>query len=266
MSQDVYTHGHHESVLRSHKWRTAENSAAYLVPELGPGQRLLDLGCGPATITSDLSERVAPGFTLGVDAAVSILLDASAEWSRPGLAFGAADAFSLPVPDDTFDVAHAHQVLQHLARPVEALAELGRVLRPGGIVAVRDSDYGTFAWSPADPVLDRWLELYHEVTKHNGGEADAGRFLPGWVTRAGFDEVRVSTSTWTYADPGSREWWGGLWSDRIVSSSFASQAVDYGFSDVSELEEISDAWRRWAEQPDGFFMAPHVEVIARKPL
>jgi ubiquinone/menaquinone biosynthesis C-methylase UbiE len=52
---DTYTHGHHDSVLCSHAWRTAGNSAAYLLGELHPGQRLLDVGCGPGTITLDLA-------------------------------------------------------------------------------------------------------------------------------------------------------------------------------------------------------------------
>src|SRR5204862_1009093 len=57
----TYTHGHHESVLRSHKWRTVENSAAYLAPSLKSGTSVLDLGCGPGTITADIGRRVAPG-------------------------------------------------------------------------------------------------------------------------------------------------------------------------------------------------------------
>ena len=55
-----YTHGHHESVLRSHRWRTAENSAAYLLPHLGPARTLLDVGCGPGTITADLAAPWRP--------------------------------------------------------------------------------------------------------------------------------------------------------------------------------------------------------------
>ena len=51
---DRYTHGHHESVLRSHRWRTAANSCAYLLPHLRPDMSLLDVGCGPGTITADL--------------------------------------------------------------------------------------------------------------------------------------------------------------------------------------------------------------------
>jgi ubiquinone/menaquinone biosynthesis C-methylase UbiE len=72
----TYTHGHHESVLRSHKWRTVDNSAAYLAPRLTSGSSVLDLGCGPGTITADIGARVAPGRVLGIDASANVIEEA----------------------------------------------------------------------------------------------------------------------------------------------------------------------------------------------
>jgi SAM-dependent methyltransferase len=265
---DTYTHGHHESVLRSHRWRTAENSAAYLLGRLEPGMRLLDVGCGPGTITTDLAARVAPGPVIGIDrepgviAEAQLLLDAAAP---ADVEFRTGDVYALEFPSASFDVAHAHQVLRHLTDPVAALSELRRVLRPEGILAVRDSDYGGFVWAPADPLLDRWMALYHDVCRHNGAAADAGRHLLGWARAAGFAEIDPSSSTWTFADPDTRSWWGSLWAERVTSSAFAEQAVAYGLSTPAELEQIAGAWRAWAEHDDAFFAVIHAELIARAP-
>jgi SAM-dependent methyltransferase len=263
---DVYTHGHHESVLRSHRWRTAENSAGYLLGSLHPGQDLLDVGCGPGTITLDLAQRVAPGTVVGIDADPGVLDLARRALTEgaPNVRFTLGDAYALDFADATFDVVHAHQVLQHLSRPVEALAEMRRVLRPDGILAVRDGDYGGFVWWPADPLLTRWLDLYHRVTARNDAEADAGRHLPAWVRAAGFDEATVTTSTWTFADPESRRWWTELWAERTTSSAFAGQAVAYGLSDDDELAAIAGAWRQLGDTSEGFFATLHVEVLARR--
>jgi ubiquinone/menaquinone biosynthesis C-methylase UbiE len=194
MTQDQarYTHGFHGSVLRSHTWRTVENSAAHLLPELKPEHELLDVGCGPGTITAGLAERV--GRVVGVDSADEVLEQARA--AAPGVAFQVADVHELPFPDDSFDVVHAHQVLQHVADPVRALREMRRVCRPGGIVAARDSDYAGFTWFPVLPELEEWNALYHRVARANGGAPDAGRELRAWARQAGFAEVRSSSSTW----------------------------------------------------------------------
>lgn len=265
---DTYTHGHHESVLRSHRWRTAENSCAYLLPHLEPGQRVLDVGCGPGTISVDLARRVGPlGEVVGLDVAADVVALAEAHRAESGaenVRFAVGDVYALDVEDDGFDVVHAHQVLQHLTDPVDALRELRRVLRPGGLLAVRDSDYAAFTWAPADHGLDRWLELYHELTRRNGAEADAGRHLLGWVRAAGFVDVEAGSSTWTFADDEARTWWCGLWADRVVASAFARQALEYGLSTSEELQRLSDAWRAWAAHDDGWFAVLHGEVLARK--
>ncbi|WP_234426158.1 class I SAM-dependent methyltransferase, partial [Streptomyces kebangsaanensis] len=157
----VYTHGHHESVLRSHTWRTAANSAAYLLGSLEPRMRILDIGCGPGTITADLAELVPDGHVTGVDRAAGVLERARATAGERGLSnvdFAVADVHALEYPDDTFCVVHAHQVLQHVGDPVRALREMRRVTRPGGYVAVRDADYAAMTWYPRVPGLDDWLD------------------------------------------------------------------------------------------------------------
>ena len=263
---DTYTHGHHESVLRSHRWRTADNSAAYLLPHLRPGLDLLDVGCGPGTITIDLARRLEPGRVVGVDREPAPLeagrVDAEAA-GIPNVRFEVGDVYDLAFEDASFDVVHAHQVLQHLSDPVAALREMRRVRRPEGIVAARDSDYAAKTWFPADPRLDRWLALYHEVARANRGEPDAGRRIVSWARAAGFEDVAATASAWCFATPDDRAWWGGLWADRVTESAFAAQAVERGLSDRAELEAIAAAWRAWAAAPDGWFAVLHGEIVCR---
>jgi SAM-dependent methyltransferase len=261
-----YTHGHHESVLRSHRWRTAENSAAYLLPWIGPGTTILDVGCGPGTITMDLAARVAPGQVVGIDGAEEVLALARAgtdDSALTNLRFAVGDIYALDFPDAAFDVVHAHQVLQHLAQPVAALAEMARVCRPGGLVAARDGDYDGFTWYPADPVLDAWLDLYGRVARANGGEPDGGRRLRAWARAAGCTDVTASASAWCFATPEDRHWWGELWADRMTESALGARAVELGLADHDALRHMAAAWRRWAAHPDGWFAVLHGEILCR---
>lgn len=263
--QETYTHGHHPSVLRSHRWRTATNSAAFLLPHLRPGLDLLDVGCGPGTITADLAALVAPGRTLGIDASAAVIDEARATAVERGspATFAVGDAYALDLPDASLDIVHAHQVLQHLQDPVAALREWARVVRPGGLLAARDADYAGMHWYPTDPRLDRWMALYQAAARANGGEPDAGRRLLAWAHAAGLSDVTATASIWCYADTDDRAWWGGLWAERITSSALARQLVETGLSNVDELAGIADAFRAWAAHPDAWFVIPHGEILCR---
>ena len=261
-----YTHGHHESVLRTHAWRTVENSAAYLAPHLLPGQAVLDVGCGPGTVTVDLARRVAPGRVVGVDLAPEVVARAEHDARAAGaldVEFAVADLFALPFADASFDVVHAHQVLQHVHDPVAALAEMRRVAGPVGLVAVREVDYGGTVWSPSSAGLDRWIEVYGQVHRGNGGEPDAGRRLRGWALEAGFTEVTSSASVWCFASASDRAWWGEAWAERATRSSFAEQALASGAADAADLAAIAAAWLAWRDEPAGTLLMPHGEVLAR---
>jgi SAM-dependent methyltransferase len=262
---DTYTHGHADPVLQSHRWRTVANSAAYLAPLLRPGLDLLDVGCGPGTLTVDLAGRVAPGRVVGLDVSPAPLAEARELAERSGVAveFGVGDVYALDAADASFDVVHAHQVLQHLTDPVAALREMARVCRPGGLVAVRDVDYAATTWFPASSGLDRWLELYGQVARRNQAEPDAGRRLLSWAHAAGLRNGTATTSAWCFATPAEREWWGRSWAGRATASAFAEQAVAYGLASPRELEAIAGAWLEWAAADDGWLGMMHGELLIR---
>lgn len=265
---EVYTHSHHPVVLAAHARRTAEEAAAFLLPHLEPPMSVLDLGCGPGTITVGLARYVAPGTVVGLDAAPEALEAArrhAAEQHMDSVEFIESDVYALPFEDGTFDVVYAHQLLQHLADPVAAAVEAKRVLRSGGYFAVRDADYGTMTHHPHDVRLDRWLEIYSTLARANGGEPDAGRRLLTWVGAAGFEHRYVTTSSWVFATPDERRWWADLWAGRVGVPAVGGRAVELGITSVDEVAAIKKAFHEWAAQPDGWFAFIHGEVLATKP-
>ncbi len=258
----TYTHGHAEPVLRSHRWRTAENSAAYLLGALEPGMTILDVGSGPGTITADLAARVAPGSVLGIDPAAEAVQAAVRDHRAENLTFRVEDVHELDPAEGRFDVVHAHQVLQHVADPVATLVAMGALCRPGGVVAARDADYAAMTWWPQLPGLDDWLEIYRTVARASGGEPDAGRRLKHWAREAGFEHVTATASTWCFTEPEDREWWGRTWAERITASRLATRAVELGVATADDLERCAAAWREWVDAPDGWFVVVHGEVLA----
>jgi SAM-dependent methyltransferase len=264
ITPDTYLHGHHDSVLRSHRWRTPANSAGYLLAHVPPTADLLDVGCGPGTITAGLAALVPDGRVVGIDAAADVLAEARREALRHGagnVRFEVGDVYHLAFGDASFDVVHAHQVLQHLSDPVAALAEMGRVCRDGGVVAARDSDYGGMIWFPQDEELAEWRLLYQRVARVLGGEPDAGRRLLSWGQAAGFTRVEASASTWCYTGPQDRSWWGRLWAERLTDSSFGDRAVEHGLATRADLSRLANAWLRWSASEDGWFLIPHGEIL-----
>jgi len=265
-AHEQHTHGQHESAARSHRWRTAASSAAYLIPHLAPGARVLDIGSGPGTITLDIARLVVPGSVIGVDVSLEAVAEANGLAVDNGLtnvSFTAGNAYALDFENDSFDVVHAHQVLHHLADPVAALQEARRVLKPGGILAVRDMDYGGAIWAPASQGLTQWLSVFEDVERAHGSDPHAGRSLKRWVIDAGFQDVTATASIWCVSSDADREWWGESWAERVTESGFASRAIETGHAQLADLHAMSQAWLDWARAEDGWFVMPHGEVIGR---
>lgn len=264
---DRYTHGHEQSALAAHSTRSARSSAAYLLPLLSPGMSVLDIGCGPGTITLDLARVVAPGEVIGIENVEAPLEAARSNATDRGdttTRFEVADAYRLPFDDDRFDVVHAHQVLQHLTDPVAVLVEMARVCRPGGWIAARDADYAAFAWYPEAPGIERWLDTYRSLARRNGAEPDAGRRLRAWANVAGLSDAAVTTTNWTYATGESTSWWGNSQADRVTGEVFGAQAAELGLTGA-DVAEMAAGWRSWAAEPDAWFVVPSGELLAHPP-
>ncbi|KAF9886367.1 hypothetical protein FE257_011512 [Aspergillus nanangensis] len=264
----TYTTDHSSSVLQTHSWRTASNSAAYLLPHIQPNMHILDIGCGPGTITLDLATRIPQGHITGVENTASPLDSARTLAHAQNLTnvdFQVADIHALPFADNSFDIVHVHQVLQHIADPVQALREMRRVAKPhGGIVAARESASST--WYPDNDGIAAWLELTERMGKAKGGNPHPGRYIHVWAEQAGFarGSIRKSAGAWCFSSPEEREYWGGSMEGRFRSSGFAKMAVEEGYASVEELEVIARGWREWVEEEMGWFGLLHGEILCWK--
>jgi SAM-dependent methyltransferase len=167
-------------------------------------------------------------------------------------------------PAENFDAIFAHQVLQHLRRPVDALRQFRALLTFGGIVGVRDVDWGSTTFYPENQGIRRFLALYYELARRNGGEPNAGRHLRHWFREAGFAKTCVTTSTVSYTDPAATREWADTYADRTLHSNIAEKSLEYGIATRSELEAIAGSWRVWGQDPDAFWCFTHTEMVAWK--
>ncbi|KAI0457058.1 ubiE/COQ5 methyltransferase [Xylaria acuta] len=266
--QAVYLHGHHASVVGSHARRTAQNSAAFLIPHIKPHYRILDVGCGPGSITVDLAQLVPQGSVIGIDSADGVLSQARELARERGLegnlTFQRHDANELPFSDGEFDVVYCHQVLHHVRDPVAILNEMRRVTRKGGLVAAREVDYGALSWYPELPGIQKWEDVHMANFKANGVQPKAGRYVKAWANEAGFpyEDITFSWSSWNYQDE-EAVIWAELWADRVLHSSYASTSLEKGISTQEVLDHISDTWRKWGENKGAFITIPSGEILCQ---
>ncbi|SPQ26431.1 e0457765-177d-4f87-a10c-ad29bd81645c [Thermothielavioides terrestris] len=273
--RNTYGLGYEASQVQHHEWRTAENSTAYLLPHLrraveqNPGLRVLDVGAGSGTISASLAAYLPEGELVATDISEAILERARAHAAARGVrnvTFRAADAYALPFADASFDVVHAHQVLCHLSAPVDALREMLRVTRPGGLVAVRESDMRMWCFWPETPALEKFHRLAVDVMLANGGQDKGGRQLVSWVLAAGVKraDVEASFGTWCYSTPEDRRAWGEAMIGRLKEGPMRSKALETGLATEEEIEEMVKAWEEWIRTDSATLGIMNGEVVIKK--
>jgi ubiquinone/menaquinone biosynthesis C-methylase UbiE len=228
---------------------------------------ILDVGCGPGSITIDLARKVPQGHVVGVEYVSDPLDGARSLASSEGVTnvkFDVGDIHDLPFPENTFDVVHAHQVLQHIADPVQAFKEMRRVVKQGGIVAVQETVDSTIY--PNSERLAAWSDLQDRMRQAKGNSLNAGMQLHAWARKAGFPlaNMKKSTGSWCFSSPAEREYWGGAMEQRARSSGLAATAVREGLASEEDLQEMATAWRTWVENEDGWLGFLHGQILCWK--
>ncbi|KAF7546298.1 hypothetical protein G7046_g9337 [Stylonectria norvegica] len=275
VEHNKYGPGYAKRQVGHHEWRTAENSAAHLIPRLqslaasNPHLKLLDVGAGSGTISTSLAKYMPDGQVIATDISDEILYQAKESAQAKGVAnisFQKANVYELPFADATFDVTHAHQVLCHLDAPCDAIREMLRVTKPGGVVALRESDMHMWCIWPEIPALLKFHDLSIKTLEANGGQGKGGRQLVSWVMKTGVtrEDITASFGTWCYSAPEDRRAWGGAMAERIRGGNMRFKAVEMGIATEEDIETMAKAWEEWSEIGDASLGIMNGEVIVEK--
>jgi ubiquinone/menaquinone biosynthesis C-methylase UbiE len=262
-----YLHGSAAVEQRRLARRVAATSAAFFLPHLQPGMRLLDCGCGPGSITVGLAEAVGPGEVVGLDfqpAQVERARALAAERGVPNLRVEVGSAYELPFADASFDAAFAHTLLLHLREPLRALREIKRVLRPGGVVGIADDDAGTELWEPRTPLLTRAYQLMLRLIEHHGGDPYGARHHRRRLLEAGFARPVAGATTsaaGVWGTPEETRDFAAWWADQFGQPTVVELMTAQGWADQAALAAIVEEILAWGGRPDAYFAMMGVAAV-----
>lgn len=255
--QEIYIHGYSEEHRRFLALRSAERDADFLLPHLQPGMRVLDCGCGQGAITIGLAAAVAPGEVTGIDRELSQIEAArelASERHVTNVRFEVGNIYSLPFPDASFEAAFAHTVLEHLRDPLRALQEMRRVLKPGGVIGIKDPDYATLLHESSSPLTDEAIALYRRVSVQNGASPYYARHQRRLLREAGF----ARTVGFAYAVGGGNEEMSPMMFNNTLRGwfrdpAFVDTVLEQGWADQVKLDAMFQALEAAFTGPDAFF-------------
>ena len=264
----TYTMGYSDEFRQLLDRRSMETHAAHLVPYLRSGLRVLDFGCGPGTISVGLARAVDPGEVHGVDmeeSQIELARAAAEAGGHKNAKFHVGDVTSLPFEDNSFDVAHCHAVLMHVPDTSGALAEVKRVLRPGGIIASRETVVASCFAEPTTDTLRSGWTVFGNLIAANGGHPQMGRELKNYLVEAGFIDVQASASFDVFNTPDDVAFLHGFIIDWFFSPAVIAAATAYGLATHEQFEEWRAALEQWRGHAGALGAIAFGEAIATKP-
>ena len=286
--QPTYSQGHSASVVASHVSRTVENSASFLTPHLKPDFTIVDLGCGPGTITRGFCAFVPDGSVIGIDSSAAVIEQARSlavglasgesesgassaaeglKGSYANLQFRVGDITAAPLPfdDDSVDVVYTHQTLIHIPSPIRVIREALRILKPGGILAMREADHA--ANEPTTPPLEQYWQSIFASARAMGAQGEGtGRRLHLWAQEAGFErsKMQIGAGATVYTAPDEAKWWAGVHIGRLDGEIGERWLRDKIVQSQHEIEDMKAALRAWGDSPEAWYSVMQGEVVCRK--
>lgn len=249
-----YLHGYNEAHRAFLSTRTAAREAAFFLPFLKPGMRLLDCGCGMGALTSSLAEYLSPGEVVGIDRDTSQVEAARAWAAEKGVRnvhFETGDIQHIFYPDASFDAAFAYTVLEHVKDPLSILREMRRVLKPGGVVGIYDPDYGCMLQTPSTPLLEELRSFMLRFSEENASPYYA-RHLRSYLLEAGF----ARTEGFAFCVGGGNPQMARFNYEVVLKPTIENLRpwiLQRGLADNDRIDACLAEAEAWSGRPDYFF-------------
>lgn len=263
-----YTMGYSEDFQQLLNLRSAETHAKHLLPHLRQGLRVLDFGCGPGNISIGLARAVEPGEFHGIDMEASQIDMARAAAVAGGHAnatFHVGDATNLPFEDGYFDAAHCHTVLTHIPDTQATLAEVKRVLKPGGIIGSRELIVDSCFLVPGVSEIQPAWDVFSGLLAANGGHPQMGRELKISFLEAGFTDVEATASFDSFGSAQAVAFLHRFIIDWFFAPDIVAAVTGYGIATQQQFDEWRDALDKWKDEAGAFGGLAFGESIGRKP-
>ena len=264
--REQYTMGYGPAATAIMAMRTAQSHAAFFLTQLKPGMSVLDCGCGPGTITLGFAGLVAPGQVVGTEieaSHVAIARKNAANRNVPNAQFEVADIYELPFAGASFDAVFISAVLGNLREPIRGLREAYRVLKPGGVIGVKEFDHGGDLIYPTDPAIEKYGDLYLRLRREHGHDPETGRKLGSLLLEAGFSDLDWAGTYESFANPRTASGFASV-SAGLLAEGWGEAFISRGWATATDIQEMSAAWQRFAAFPGAIFAAAWCEAIARK--
>lgn len=250
MSKEIYTFGYDEAALAFMSRRTLKTHGGFFAAHLKHDMNVLDVACGPGSVTIGIAERVGSGRVTGIDLnemQVALAKRAAAEHGISNADFQTGDAYSLPFADASFDALFCNALLEHLSDPSKAMREFLRVLKPGGVVGVAGPHWSRFLIAPMDAALAAAINSFTALQCANGGDVDVGGKLSQLALDAGFERVKLRAAYQNY-DP--------VW---LITEMLMATLEDAG--EPAHAQTL----REWSNAPHATFAMAWGRCIGFKP-